>query len=287
MINELGHKIYRIEKEKNGAEDNLLLIIEEEVNGKPHRKHVIGWEYRLWYTICERGGLAEAGELIVKGKKVTIEEYVAIYRTLIANALTVKELIEDYSIKTTAWVSKAPDVYTETAKETVKNIGMVMVDEDNERTYYERLIPPIRSLSSLSGCTEGYQFKTEYSPSREGYGSNPIVMKEEIKYLTVIDDKYLLKDKLPEEGDYTEVLIVETYEESTFETRLSYKEVEWRSYFRLRTTQASFDHLVNILATIFKNDPEKVNLTLLAYFKGTDITKEVEADYLSYEEAIK
>ena len=88
-VYELDRVIYDFDEETNRSEDKLLLVKEEVNNGIQWKPLVKGWEYSLWYDIGERGGLAEAEELLIQVdgniQAIKIEDYVALYKKLLKN----------------------------------------------------------------------------------------------------------------------------------------------------------------------------------------------------------
>ena len=98
---ELNRNVYSFEI-GNDCSDKFL-VIEEELNGKLQLQVLKSWEYSMWPYIGERGAMCEVGELFIKGEngniKLSIEEYIKIYRDTFKNENSIEKIFEDYNIK--------------------------------------------------------------------------------------------------------------------------------------------------------------------------------------------
>lgn len=152
-ILELDRIIYKFGEDR----EDKLLMIQELINGvavwKPISKC---WEYSLWYGIGERGGLAEAGELLIlednKEKKIKIEDYISIYRKEIdTNQLPIEEIFKKFKIKAIAWKSKSLDDYDQKymSKQFRDDYELTQVKEDDFKIYYEGVVTSEEVLSKI------------------------------------------------------------------------------------------------------------------------------------------
>ena len=118
MNHEYSAKIYHTIDKWN--DKNLLWLV---CDGPRHNPLLakwkfqrFGWEYQLWYDIGERGGLIEAKELtFTPGGNDTFEKYIAYYRLLITNSLSIEELFKEFSVTCTIEIPEEqllnPDSY--------------------------------------------------------------------------------------------------------------------------------------------------------------------------------
>ena len=90
--------------------DEKLMLITERKKGEENIIAKKNWEYSLWSKIGERGGLAEAGELLVENGfediNIKIENYIDMYKDEIKNAKSIEQIFDDYKIICKAFRNK-------------------------------------------------------------------------------------------------------------------------------------------------------------------------------------
>lgn len=132
IIDQLEQVVYQYREEKDW-EDNFLWLVKERqgdtIRFVPLCK---GWLYTLYSEIGTRGGLAEAGELLVGGEKVSIEQYIDLSRAAIAAAQPIKTLFERFSVTARAW--KKADAKDWIVKTIEQDMRLPVVDTDPEGT---------------------------------------------------------------------------------------------------------------------------------------------------------
>ncbi len=114
----------------------ILLLTEEIINEKKQWKITkIDPEDNLWGTICQRGGLAEAKELVLiedgKEKEITIEEYISLYRKEFENLMPIRIFFERFSLKIKL------DIFKGLTEDDYKYIDDILLNEYN--LYYKLL----------------------------------------------------------------------------------------------------------------------------------------------------
>lgn len=156
-ILELESIVYELPKHESYSENDKMLLIKDTVGNEPKWYLASrGWEYSLWYTICKRGGLAEAQELTVlinnKETVMSIEEYVKRYRKLIAAAKPSNEIFDKFNVAAKAWHNKSiqHDYYKEKIpNKYMKEHKMDIVKETENAIYYEKLITSEEELYNI------------------------------------------------------------------------------------------------------------------------------------------
>mgnify|MGYP000976205149 CR=1 FL=1 len=152
-IIELDRLIYKFGEDR----ETKIMLIKELVNGEEIWK-LTGkcWEYSLWHTIGERGGLAEAGELVFleegKEKNIKIEEYVKIYRdAFLNNQIPVEEIFDKFEIKAVAWIDKSIDDKEKpyAYKKITEDFELKQVKEDEFKIYYELEVNSVENLYKM------------------------------------------------------------------------------------------------------------------------------------------
>lgn len=147
QIVELERIIYGLGKGEYSSEESLILLVKEQegdaVRWKPVAK---GWEYNLWHSIGERGGLAEAEELLVvqggQAETMKIEDYVALYQKELNQAVPSDKALERFNIELKASLKKScDDKYVK--KIIHQDYNMELTHEDGEFFYYKKTIETV------------------------------------------------------------------------------------------------------------------------------------------------
>lgn len=137
----------------NNQDKYFILIVKELVNGEEKWRVLSkGAEYNHWYVIGERGGLAEAEELFVlkdgKAMPLRIEDYVALYRSEIINAVPIEEAFNSFVIQVSAMRKIDCDDYI--VKEIEETYAIDEVRKGVEHVYYSKEIKSIDELIKIN-----------------------------------------------------------------------------------------------------------------------------------------
>lgn len=137
----------------NNQDKHFILIVKELVNGEEKWRVLSkGAEYSHWYEIGERGGLAEAEELLVlkdgKAMSIKIEDYVALYRSEIKNAVPIEEAFNSFVIHVSAMRKIDCDDYI--VKKIEETYAMDEVTKGVEHVYYFKEIKSIDELIKVN-----------------------------------------------------------------------------------------------------------------------------------------
>ena len=133
-------------------EDKLMIVKEQEGDNVQWRPLAKGWEYNLWYSIGERGGLAEAEEIVVleegEVKAVKIEDYISIYQQALKNTMPISKALELFTITLNASRKKeCSDNYVVSMLE--EKYQMTKTHEDSEQYYYTKSIESVDDLANV------------------------------------------------------------------------------------------------------------------------------------------
>lgn len=153
QVVELNKLVYFFKDKENRHENKLLLVQEKENNQVSWRPLSKGWEYQLWYQFGERGGLAEANEILLhdngEDKAVTIEEYVKSCRDTLDKAISADTIFERFTVKAIA--SRKKEIKNKYVVETLeKDYELKKIEEDEERIYYEKQIETVEQLEKIA-----------------------------------------------------------------------------------------------------------------------------------------
>ena len=149
---ELEQVCYYSMNKENRDEDKLLLVKEQSDEGVKWIPLAKGWEYQLWHSIGERGGMAEAEEILLlqegKVQNCTIEEYVRRFRRTLENSVSAANIFERFTIKVNAWrdIEGCDEFYI---KKLEKDYKLPVFKEENSRIFYEKDITSLEELKEL------------------------------------------------------------------------------------------------------------------------------------------
>jgi hypothetical protein len=178
------------------SEDDLILLVKEQIGDKIQWVALAkGWEYSLWYRIGERGGMAEAGELSLidypGDKSNTIEKYIAMYRTKIANSLPVEQIFERFEVNVVAWhLKKMVDhYYKEQIPKDFEVYGLSLVQEDADKRYFHKAISNPSDFNKIpinrSDLEEGYSLEMVFTEKPKEKQNFSTVFSEPSQYTTL------------------------------------------------------------------------------------------------------
>lgn len=158
---EMERIIYALGKQEHSTEENLFLLVKEQegevIQWKPIAK---GWEYSLWHSIGERGGLAEAEELLVmqedKVATMKIEDYVALYQKELTRPTPAEQALERFSIELRATMKKSCE--NKYAKKAIhEDYNMELTDEDEGSYYYKKTVETVADFSNVAFDYDGVE----------------------------------------------------------------------------------------------------------------------------------
>jgi len=132
-------------------EDEIFLFIKSGCNNvhprpKTWHLHATGWNYSIIQTVCERAGSTEGGCIKMNGKDTTPENYIKLYRKVIAEAEIfslekMKELTGIYGVNFYFGNKEVSD-YVQKSIETIKEAA-----EDQGKWYdYQKYFIPFTSM---------------------------------------------------------------------------------------------------------------------------------------------
>lgn len=138
IVNETDSLVF-IFPEDQYSEQDLLWIVKEDDRWKPLQK---GWEYSLYHDVGERGGRAEAKELIVNGNLLSIEDYVKRCQAVIAQKRPIHLFFQQFTMTITAKINKTESTIAESyfLRQVEGEWGFAMIERQGNSTIYRKEI---------------------------------------------------------------------------------------------------------------------------------------------------
>jgi hypothetical protein len=194
---ELDSIIYECPEEVGYSEKDLILLVKEQegdiIQWVPLAK---GWEYSLWHRIGERGGMAEAGEILLSHTyehsfPCTIEAYIQRYRNKIANRVPIKEILSRFEVKVVAWHLKEmpEEYYKERIPKAFEEYGLTLEKEDGDKLYFQWTIKDPSEFAKIpieySDLDQGYFLKMVFTEKLKEKQNFSTVFSEPSQYTTL------------------------------------------------------------------------------------------------------
>lgn len=133
MIIEKNRKAFKL---GIGPDEKSILTLVETQKGWEMLAR--GWQYNHWYSIGERGGLAEAGEIKLDGRfKTTIEQYIEVYRQLFDNIEDLQYLFNNFDVTATITLNKQDANFCYKQKKEIINKHLFI--EKSQDIFYKKI----------------------------------------------------------------------------------------------------------------------------------------------------